>query len=1500
MPGFRELSGWLTGPLLGALWLSCLLAGTNLARALPPEFEQTLVVGNLKDPVSMAFAPDGRLFILERITGNIRILDPDGVLLPEPFATLDVPPQQHRSGGLRSMAFDPDFASNGYIYVFYTKQFPVKRHNRVSRFTADPNNPDRVLAGSELVLMELPFNDHPSGSSGSHNGGAVFFGADGYLYFTTGDGWQASGGYGAGDNVQSLSTFTGKLFRIAKDGSIPTDNPFYNQTTGDYRAIWALGFRNPYSGGVHPVTGEIFIYDVGTVWAGNKDYVYKVSAGDNGRHDGGSTVSLGNLISPWVFTGSRVISGGAWYYGALFPQEYLGSLFVSAWGGDDIKRVNAIDDPTVSGFADDGVADNGPVYVQVGPDGALYYLITTYTTSTGAIYRIGYNGVSRAAAPAITPFGGTYVASVQVSMTTFTEDAEVRYTLDGSEPGIGSTLYSGPVDLTQSATLKARAFKDGLEPSTATSAVFTIEPGSPPQFTSQPPETAVLGAELLYDAGASGSPDPSFSLVLGPPEASINESSGLLRWTPDTAGPAQFTIRADNGIGSPADQNFTVDVLDVRLAENPPSEDLTSGLHVSIFEGTIPTSADLRLRQADQAGTLPGLRNDPLGQSPHFAARFEGFLIVPETGDYTFFLNANTAARMKLGTELLVEATGAESDATLGLEAGRHAVTLEFFAQNGAPAFSLEWQGPGFARTAVTDADWNRFLVQPGVFPREASPAFLNFPATENEPLPLTLSATGAFADVGELIPEPGILEFGVASPLWSDAAAKRRWMSLPTGTQVTWSRDQHWVFPPGTVFIKHFELGEEGYRLETRFTIVKNDGSIYGVTYRWRRDHSDADLVNPDGLSEEVRFDLGQRRQWTYPGRGDCLACHTPSAGFVLGPRAGQLNFSRLYSGSAVQDNQLQTLVHLGVFENPPDETALANAPAYDPIDQVAADLEHRIRSYLEANCATCHNPGNPMEGAALDLRYATPLAATGLINGEPSNDLGIAGAAIINPRDPRRSILYRRIASNDPAIRMPPLARDVVDQEMAEHLLKWIDSLEQNLIVDVTDTVHRWEFEQSLVDSSGDAPGTWRAGGSPTYSVGQLGDAVSLDGSGDGIELGALNLNPTEFTLSLWFYADDFGVHDARFISRATGVFDDDHWWMLSTLDGSKLRMRLKTNGSTSTLISNAGVLSTGDWTHIAGVYDGSRMILYRNGQEVASLVKTGSVDQSGTVQAAIGNQPTAAGETRPFDGLLDDIRIFDRALSPAEILTLSEAPDSLNNPPEPLITSPADGSVFTETASLTLTLTATDPEDGDVTNTATWTSSRDGVLPGNGSSLSLTGLSAGGHTLYATVTDSQGIAASDSVRITILPGFDNWAFLRGVPGLEPLNDEFANGLAAILEYGFLIEPRERDGVPVEQGQVVIDEELYQTVSFPINKQATDLTYILEGCDTLPDWREHVRFTIEDNNLVRTVPEGSSPEVVHLSAIEQGDAWLVTERLATPIGPGKPQGYLRVQILR
>ena len=363
--------------VVATLILSAFLSaasGNNIAHAAAPAgFADTLLAGNLDTPTAMEFAPDGRIFVSEK-GGTLRVIK-DGSLLHTPFASLSVNSEGER--GLMGIAFDPNFALNGHVYVYYTTSAdPV--HNRVSRLTADPTNPDRALAGSEHTILDLePLTTE------FHNAGSLEFGReDGKLYVSTGDNYYPY-------LAQSLSSRFGKILRINSDGTIPTDNPFYN-IAGAYREIWALGLRNPFTFAFSSSTdgGKMHINDVG------QDGWEEINLGQGGANYGWPSCeglcSDPQFVDP-VYSyphpsgaGGSSIAGGAFYAASQFPSEYRGSYFFGDYVGGFVKRL------TPENQVVDFLTDiNSPIDIEIGPaedDGSLYYL----SIGAGEVRRVQY------------------------------------------------------------------------------------------------------------------------------------------------------------------------------------------------------------------------------------------------------------------------------------------------------------------------------------------------------------------------------------------------------------------------------------------------------------------------------------------------------------------------------------------------------------------------------------------------------------------------------------------------------------------------------------------------------------------------------------------------------------------------------------------------------------------------------------------------------------------------------------------------------------------------------------------------------------------------------------------------------------------------------------------------------------------------------------------------------------------------------------------------------
>jgi cysteine-rich repeat protein len=458
-------------------------------------FADSVYATGLQGPTTMTFAPDGRLFVSEK-DGNLRVIK-NGTLLSQPFVTLAVDTGNER--GLMGIAFDPNFNSNHFLYVYYTST-AGSIHNRLSRFTA---NGDVAVAGSELVLADLP-----TLGAANHNGGAVHFGLDGKLYVSVGENAVSS-------NAQSMTTPLGKMLRFNPDGSIPTDNPFFNSTTGLAKAIWALGLRNPFTFEVQPGTGTIFINDVGE---GGWEEINRGQAGGNYGWPAteGTFTNHPEFIQPFFAyphgagnTAGTCIAGGTFYNPTTqaFPSAYVGQYFFADYNNNWIRRIDPNNSANNSVFAT-GVA--GPVDLDVGPDGALYYL----ARGSGQVGRIAYTA---SLPPSIAQQPQDLLVSVgQAATFTVSASGEPPLTYQWQRNGAninGATSASYTLSNAQTTDSGARfraVVTNGLGSTTSTEGVLTVTTNKPPVVTINTPSvgsTYTAGTNLSFSGGATDQED---------------------------------------------------------------------------------------------------------------------------------------------------------------------------------------------------------------------------------------------------------------------------------------------------------------------------------------------------------------------------------------------------------------------------------------------------------------------------------------------------------------------------------------------------------------------------------------------------------------------------------------------------------------------------------------------------------------------------------------------------------------------------------------------------------------------------------------------------------------------------------------------------------------------------------------------------------------------------------------------------------------------------------
>jgi glucose/arabinose dehydrogenase len=601
----------------------------------------------------MEFAPDGRLFVLEQ-AGNVELVRPDGTA----WTALHLNVDSQGERGLLGIAFDPAFAANHFVYLYYTNPgaggapWASGEHNQLSRFTVDDSDPTRPIFKDEAPILDW---DNLSAAT-YHNGGAIHFGLDGMLYADAGDNAQT---FTQGGNTyrvsQTLSDLLGKQLRIdveafnrgvaTRDDTtvghlIPADNPFVGTAPGIDQLIYALGLRNPFTFAVQPGTGTIFINDVGeNTW----EEIDQSVPGANFGWSGGNTDGFGHSSppGPGVYHdpllaynhsggpagGGIAIVGGTFYDPASpqFPASYVGKYFYSDLGAGWIRVFDpahpgtASNPDTSSPFAS-GITGN-LIDLKVDQSGNLYYL-----TGSGTVEKVSFQGPGIATQP------------------------------------VGQTVSEG-----QSVT-------------------FTV---------------AASGPSLTYQ----------WQHLVGPSWVTVGTNSPAYTIAAATAADAgSYRLVVANSAGSVV-SNAVV------LTVNPaPPVTLAAGLNAEFFDFTsrLMSMPNLTGRIADVTRTdavinYPPTRHPWAGLDARFAdtfaARETGLLEVSTPGRYRLSLRSKDGARLWLDGALIVNNGGIhplrQRTEAVTLTAGLHALRIEYFANTGVAGLILSWSGPGIARQVV-------------------------------------------------------------------------------------------------------------------------------------------------------------------------------------------------------------------------------------------------------------------------------------------------------------------------------------------------------------------------------------------------------------------------------------------------------------------------------------------------------------------------------------------------------------------------------------------------------------------------------------------------------------------------------------------------------------------------------------------------------------------------------------------------------------------------------
>jgi glucose/arabinose dehydrogenase len=592
---------------------------------VPSGFSDAIYAPGLNGPTAMAFAPDGRLFVCEK-GGALRVVSAAGALLAAPFLSLAVETGGER--GLLGVTFDPQFAVNGFVYVYYTASTTTV-HNRVSRFTASG---DVAVPGSETALLDLD-----AAPSMFHNGGALHFGLDGRLYIAVGDG-------GPSSNGQNIGTRFGKILRIEPDGSLPSDNPALiagaGMTSGVNRAIWCSGLRNPFTFAVQPGSGRIFVNDVGqATWEEVNEAVAGANYGWPATEGDFVQASFPNFTRPRTSythdgatqgTGAgEAITGGVFYpMGGSFPAAYHGLYFFADHTNRWIRTLDPASGATTV-FATDA---NGPIDLDVGPDGALYYLeFAAGAAGQGRVRRIASTSGT---APAVTlhPAPATVGAGQDATFTVSASGSAplaYQWQRDGVDlSGAITTSYTlSSAQVSDDGALFRCRVSNGFGTALSEAAALSVLADQPPSASIAAPAGYRAGDVVAYSGTASDPEDGALGGASFTWRVDFHHGTHLHPFVADTSGSTlgSFTVPTSGEPATDVWYRITLRVVD------------SAGLTTTATRDVPPVLSSFRL-ETDPPGlsvTLDGAPA-PHGTDVPGVVGLLRTLGVPSTSGYAF------------------------------------------------------------------------------------------------------------------------------------------------------------------------------------------------------------------------------------------------------------------------------------------------------------------------------------------------------------------------------------------------------------------------------------------------------------------------------------------------------------------------------------------------------------------------------------------------------------------------------------------------------------------------------------------------------------------------------------------------------------------------------------------------------------------------------------------------------------------------------------------------
>jgi glucose/arabinose dehydrogenase len=1139
-------------------------------RAVPANFQNEVLITNLNEPTSMTFTPDGRMLILER-GGTIRVVQSGAsVVDPTPFLRITNINTDQGERGLVGIALDPNFAVNSYYYVFYTANSPLR--DRVSRFTASDNS---TLPGSEVVIWEDNVN-----AAFYHHGGTVAFGPDGNLYISTGDHFTSS-------DSQSLQSYHGKILRIRSDGTVPSDNPFFDGNGPNLDAIWAYGLRNPFRFSFDTLTGRMYIADVG----GNSaiSSIEELNVGSAGANYGWpvcegpcSTAGMTNPLFFYPHNGRDAsITGGFVYRDSQFPAAYYGSYFYGDYAQNWIRRLTFDASGNITSSLnfepEDGSAD-GPygeiVDIKQGPDGSLYYVDYGVSwggsVNPGSIRRIRYTGSNQSpvAAAAASPTSGRAPLVVNFSSagSSDPEGQPLSYSWDFGD-GTSSTDANPTHTYTRSGRYTARlSVSDGVNVSL--SQPLSVTAGNPPTATILSPASGSTfqAGDTISFSGAGIDPEQgtlppgAFSwVIIFHHDSHTHPYLGPIRNT--TGG--SFTI---GSTGHDYSGNTRYEIV-LTVADADGLQNTTS---VFVFPQKVNLSFDtapsgLAIRLDGVTRTTPFIQDTLIG----FQHTLEALDQTPGSAPYTFVSWSDGGARAHTIAAPEVNQTYA---ATYQAAPGPAGLAAAYGFNEGSGSIAADSSGNGNQGT-LSSPTWT------------ASGRFgsaLSFDGTDDRVTSASLTLGPTFTLMA-WVQNPSNASYETIVTIGRD-----RDLYLGDGVIIFYDGNSYHRFgsPLSNDVWHHVALSYDGSDLRAYL-----DGVLQGS----------AQLASLDSVSGILQVGA-----WINGAR-------------IVDFFGGLIDEIRIYN-RALSQAEIQNDMNTPVGGAPgpvPDTTPPAVAITF------------------------------PASGAT--------VSGTITVSASASDDVGVVGVQFLldganfGAMDTTApySISWDTTTTSNGAHAIAAIARDAAGNQTSSNLVSVTVSNAQST---PSGLVVAYGFNEGSGTVAADASGNSRTGtlsGATWITAGRFGNALSFDGVDDWVTVSdadALDLT-TGMTLEAWVFPT-VALSGWRAVIQKEQPGGVAYYLYASSRNNARPGTGVYIGGEQ--ILYGDNPLAANTWTHLAATFDGTTQRLYVNGVEVASRAQTGSIETS-TGPLRLGGH-SVWGEF--FQGYIDEVRVYNRALGQAEI--------------------------------------------------------------------------------------------------------------------------------------------------------------------------------------------------------------------------------------------------------